>query len=169
MNLTIRKASEKDSSQIVGLINSAYRGEASKVGWTTEADLVDGERITNEGLIEILHRPKSYILVVEDQQEIVGSVHCQIENGETFYFGMLAVRPKLQASGIGKLLLRRVETEAQEHRCRRIRLTVINHRPEVIAYYQRQGFVLNGLEHAFPLPDLVKVEGIKLLEMEKHL
>ena len=41
----MRVASAADAPALVDLINSAYRGESSKAGWTTEADLLGGQRV----------------------------------------------------------------------------------------------------------------------------
>jgi len=164
----MRFAEAKDAKEIADLLNSAYRGEGSKVGWTTEADLVDGLRTTQEEVQTLISTPQNYFILMGDSR-ISACVFVKIENLQTLYFGMLAVRPELQAKGVGKELLKHIEAFARKKGLSRIRLSVINLRDELIAFYIRQGFCLTGNEEAFPLPDLVKVGGITLLEMEKKL
>lgn len=152
------------------LINSAYRGDHSKQGWTTEADLVDGLRIVEEELNELIHKNGSRILVLfDDNNKLIGSIHTQHENDETLYFGMLAVEPTLQGQGIGKKLIQAVIELANDLKCKEIRILVIQLRSELIAYYERLGFKKSGKKEDFPLPHLTKVPNIYLIEMIKSL
>ena len=99
--LTFRVAAEDDVPALVALIESAYRGDASRIGWTTEADLLEGQRTDPEGIAAVVASPGSIMLAVERDGELVAC--CQLEHrGEHAYFGMFAVSPELQGAGLGK-------------------------------------------------------------------
>ncbi|HXH75000.1 MAG TPA: GNAT family N-acetyltransferase [Bacteriovoracaceae bacterium] len=168
---TFINAIPADAVEISNLLNSAYRGEGSKVGWTTEADLVSGERTDAVKIESLIKEAGSHFILCIDIESkyIIGCVHVKQENSETAYFGMLAVRPNLQANGIGKALIRQVQEFAISKDHKQIRITVINLRDEILAFYNRLGFMFTGREEVFPLGDLVKVKGLKLLELIKKL
>jgi N-acetylglutamate synthase-like GNAT family acetyltransferase len=152
-NLTIRNASLKDAKEIVDLVNSAYRGESSKQGWTTEADLLDGIRTDEDAIKEIIARPKSVVLLChDDANALIGCVHLQQREQEV-YLGMLTVYPQLQGGGIGKKLLRCAEAWARNVRANEMAMTVISIRSELIAWYERHGYVRTGDTKAFPSSD----------------
>lgn len=167
----IERARPEDAAAIAKLLNSAYRGEGSKVGWTTEADLVGGVRATPEIVANLIHENGSHFLLARNQAsgELLGCVHLREEGEATLYFGMLAVRPDLQAKGLGKQLINGVEAHARRAGLSKVRMTVINFRPELIAYYQRMGYRPTGKQEAFPNKSDVLVEGIVLLEFAKVL
>jgi N-acetylglutamate synthase-like GNAT family acetyltransferase len=165
--MTIRKAHEADAPFIAQLINSAYRGESSRAGWTTEADMVGGERINTEGVLNLMREPRSYFLVIEEENEIKATVHLHQEHSGSLYLGMLAVRPTEQSRGFGRELLEAIDREARDLGSREVRLTVIEIRDELIAYYERKGFRLTGNAFAFPYPGDLKIPGLRLLEMVK--
>ncbi len=166
----IRKALKPDAEALATLINSAYRGDSSRAGWTTEADMVSGDRINAEGVLSLMQEKDSFFLLyLDEQDELLGCVHLHQENPETLYFGMLAVEPKSQAKGVGRQLLQAIEAESIKLKCQQLRLTVIEIRDELIAYYERNGFRLTGAEYPFPYPANLKIPGLKLLEMIKPL
>lgn len=110
--MKISEASDKDVIQICALVNSAYRGETSNKGWTTEADLLDGIRMDEATLLHHLNEQESVILkCINENHEITGCVYLKNES-EHLYLGMLTVAPHLQANGIGKLLLTAAEEKA---------------------------------------------------------
>lgn len=167
--MIFRKALPDDAERVSALVNSAYRGESSKAGWTTEADLVDGERTNPDLIQEIISTKHNQIFVVEKDNLIIGSLHLIQEDLETLYAGMLAVEPTLQAGGVGKFMLNKVFELGAEVKVKKIRITVISVRPELIKYYERLGFELTGKEEPFPHPELAKVEDLHFLEMIKRL
>ncbi len=148
MNISI--ASPADVPALNTLINSAYRGEHSKKGWTTEADLLDGIR-TNEAILsEMINKPGAVMLVARnDEQAISGTVYLENQAG-TLYLGMLTVSPELQAGGIGKKLLQGAEIYAKKENAGAIYMTVISVRHELIAWYERHGYVKTGERKPFP-------------------
>ena len=96
----------------VALIQSAYRGDASRAGWTTEADILEGQRTDPEGVLEVIKSPDSRLLTVEREGRIVAC--CQLEHrGDHAYFGMFAVSPVLQGTGLGKVIISEAERQAR--------------------------------------------------------
>lgn len=145
-------ATIEDIPALVSLINSAYRGEASKKGWTTEADLLEGELRTDiPTLIEIMSRPDAVILKYTTAEKVItGSVFLEKQE-RGLYLGMLSVSPLQQAGGIGKQLMKAAEQHAREKNCPCIFMNVISVRSELIAWYERLGYQLT--EERTPLPD----------------
>lgn len=145
---------------VVELVESAYRGDSSRAGWTTEADLLDGQR-TDPGAVEALvgggESGRGVVLVAEDiTGELAGC--CAVEpaggHGGAAYFGMFAVRPVLQGGGIGRLLLGAAERYAGEQlKAASMRMHVIRQRDELIAWYRRLGYAPTGETAPFPYGD----------------
>jgi GNAT superfamily N-acetyltransferase len=157
--LQFRDAVVADVPVIVALVESAYRGDASRAGWTTEADLLDGQRIDPAGVAAAIDKPGSRVLLAEQAagagRDAGLLACCHIEKqGSDCYFGMFSVRPGLQGSGIGKAMLARAEHLARmEWGCTRVRMTVIDVRDELIAWYQRRGYRRTGEYRPFPYGD----------------
>ncbi|MEU3908884.1 GNAT family N-acetyltransferase [Streptomyces goshikiensis] len=151
--LNFRSAVEADVPELVKLVESAYRGEASRGGWTTEADYLDGQRTDENGVRQIISAPDGVLLVVERAGELVAC--CQLEHrGDHAYFGMFAVRPGLQGAGLGKEILAEAERRARETwQATEMRMTVVNVREELIAYYVRRGYRRTGELSPFPYGD----------------
>lgn len=145
----ITKATLQDIPALNILINSAYRGETSKKGWTTEANLLEGKRTNEEELTETILNPKNTILKYIENNKIIGSV-LLVEKEHQLYLGMLTVSPELQNSGIGKKLLAEAENHAKVLGLSSIIMTVISVREELIAWYKRHGYVDTGEREAFP-------------------
>src|SRR5687767_3089244 len=151
--LSHRDARTGDVAAIVALVESAYRGESSKKGWTTEADLLDGQRTDPEGVQALIDAAGSRIVLVERGDELLACAHLE-RRGEWAYFGMFAVRPELQGGGIGNAVLAACERTAREDwRCSEMRMTVISVRPELIAWYARRGYRATGETKPFPYGD----------------
>lgn len=155
--LRFRFAEELDAAAIADLVESGYRGERSRAGWTTEADLLDGQRIDVEGVLEVVRDPDSRVLLAE--REVEGSVEllgcAQLERKPDYaYFGMFSVRPGLQNAGIGRSVLGEAERIAREDwGLAAMRMSVIVQRAELIAWYERRGYVRTGEFLPFPYGD----------------
>ncbi len=144
MSSKITHAVIEDIPQLVSLVNSAYRGEASKKGWTTEADLLDGIRTDEASLYIILNKPAAVILkYLNEENEIAGCVYLE-KNNDELYLGMLSVLPEEQAQGIGKQLMKASEDYAQDYKLKAVVITVISVRTELIAWYERRGYKQTG-------------------------
>ena len=151
--LHYRDATVDDIPALVRLVTSAYRGEASRAGWTTEADLLDGERIDPAVLRADIERPRSRVLVAERDGVPVACAHVAVE-GDAGYFGMFAVRPDLQGGGMGHALLAEAERVVRdEWSLPALRMTVIDARGELIAWYERRGYRRTGVVKPFPYGD----------------
>jgi ribosomal protein S18 acetylase RimI-like enzyme len=151
--LSFRAAAEADIDAIVALVESAYRGESSRAGWTTEADLLDGRRTGPDEIGEYLARPRSLILLAERDGDLLACAHVAEESGAG-YFGMFSVRPTLQGNGLGKRVLAEAERIVRETwRLPAMRMTVIDSRAELIAFYERRGYRRTGVFKPFPYGD----------------
>lgn len=150
--MIISIASTNDIPALVPLVNSAYRGDASRKGWTTEADLLKGELRTDAPtLLETMSKPgATFLKCTSEEGRIIGCVYLQKEE-RGLYLGMLTVSPELQAGGIGKQLLAAASVHAKENGCPVIFMGVISLRHELIAWYERHGYYLTGKTK--PLPD----------------
>ena len=151
--LTFRPATLTDIPALIALVTSAYRGDASKQGWTTEADMLDGQRIDAEALRHDIERTDSRILLALENGEVLACAHVAIEDA-TGYFGMFAVSPDQQGSGVGKRLMAEAERLAREDwGLPGMRMTVIDIRDELIAFYERRGYARTGRKKPFPYGD----------------
>jgi ribosomal protein S18 acetylase RimI-like enzyme len=150
---TFRAAVRDAVEALVALLESAYRGDSSRTGWTTEADLLEGQRTDPEGVRAVLAAPGSMMLAVERDGTLVAC--CQLERrGDVAYFGMFAVRPELQGDGLGKAVLAEAErTVAAEWGSREMQMTVIRQREDLIAWYERRGYKRTGEFTPFPYGD----------------
>lgn len=151
--LCFRPAGVLDIPAVVALVESAYRGVASKVGWTTEADLLGGQRTDPEDVRKCIERAQSVVLLAERDAELIACCHVAAEDGAG-YFGMFSVRPMLQGGGIGKQVIAEAERIVREDwRLPAMRMTVIDVRDELIAFYERRGYVRTGIKKPFPYGD----------------
>ncbi len=152
-DLIITTFIEQNADEVVALVNSAYRGEGSKKGWTTEADLIEGTlRIDKDSLYKMLDRPGSVVLTCKDADTVVGCVYLK-KDDEGLYLGMLSVSPSMQGSGTGKKLLQAAEEHAIETGAKYIVMSVIDLRHELIAWYERHGYKRTGETKPFPADD----------------
>ena len=152
-SLTVRTASAGDVRAIVALVQSAYRGEASRAGWTTEADLLDGQRTDVDEVATLIGAPASRILLCEQGGVLLASAHLE-KHAATCHFGMFAVRPDRQGSGLGQAMLAEAERIARdEWGCREMQMIVITLRTELIAWYERRGYRRTGVFRPFPYGD----------------
>ena len=171
--LSFRPANHADIPALVALVTSAYRGDVSRQGWTTEADLLDGQRIDPDVLARDIGRARSRILVAERAGEMLAYAHVAEEDGAG-YFGMFSVRPDLQGGGVGKAMLAESERIAREEwQLPTMRMTVIDIRDELIAFYERRGYARTGIKKPFPYGDerygIPKREDLRFEILEKPL
>ena len=152
--LNFRLANHADIPALIELVESAYRGDASRAGWTTEADMLDGQRIDAENLQKSLDALDSRIIVAEKDGELLACCHLEKQGNDAAYFGMFSVRPGQQGAGIGKLLLAEAERQARDDfQCPRMDMTVIDIRDSLIEFYERRGYVRTGIHKPFPYGD----------------
>ncbi len=144
IDIKLHIAELKNAGKITALVNSVYRGENSKKGWTTEADFLSGIRITEEKVKETIELKDNVIILARIDGKIIGCVH--LENAGSYsYLGMLSVDVNCQDKGIGKILINECERYTKEVLgLSEIRMKVISRRTELIEYYNRRGYVSTG-------------------------
>ena len=196
--LAFRTATPADVDAIVALVESAYRGDASRLGWTTEADFLDGRRTGADDVLTQIERPQSRMLLAEQSGILLACAHVAIDTlthhetvgqavpqagsaidpvtteTRTAYFGMFSVRPGLQNAGIGKAVLAEAERIAcDEWQLSTMQMTVIDIRTELIAWYERRGYRRTGITKPFPYGDarfgLPKRNDLRFEILEKTL
>jgi GNAT superfamily N-acetyltransferase len=171
--LTFRAATPADAETVVALVESAYRGDSSRAGWTTEADFLDGRRTGADDVLAQIARPHSIVLLAERDGELLACAHVAVEDGAG-YFGMFSVVPGLQGGGIGKQVLAEAERIAREDFGQSaMQMTVIDIRDELIAYYERRGYRRTGVFKPFPYGDarfgLPRRDDLRFEVLEKRL
>lgn len=177
--LRFRRATLADAEGLSQLVNSAYRGDSSRRGWTTEADLLDGQRTDPAFLRELINHPNTVIFVAEQSAagaapiEMIGSVQLEKIAGAGCYLGMFTVRPDLQGLGIGKIFMSEAETWIRDNwNSKFIEMTVITLRQELIAFYERRGYQFTGEIRPFHGDErfgIQKRSGIELGVWRKNL
>ena len=192
----LRQAEANDIDALEQLLNRCYR---QAEGWTNEADLIGGIRTTKDELLAVIADPRHYIFIYpktttgerdgEETGELLGCIAVDIKDeadtnqhagNKKAYIGMFAVLPELQGHGIGHQILQAAETFAQRHlqsntsksaqNSVRLTMSILSHRPELLAYYQRRGYQLNGNSMPFPIDGNngePKRQDLELLELEK--
>lgn len=153
-DVTFTVASLGDVPAVVALVESAYRGEASRVGWTTEADLLAGQRTDGDLVTELLERPNSLVILAWRDEQLVGCCHVAGVGPGVATFGMFAVTPGEQGGGIGRAILSEAERVARARwQVARMQMTVLSLRGDLIAYYRRRGYLPTGAVEPFPYGD----------------
>lgn len=153
-NTRFAVAAAADIGDIVRLVNGAYRGESSRRGWTTEADLLGGQRTDAGEIGKMIGATGSAILLLHDPAGLCACVHLERRPGALCYLGMLTVRPDLQGGGIGRELLAAAESYARRFfGAHFMEMSVIDARRELIAWYQRRGYEPTGEIRPFPYGD----------------
>jgi GNAT superfamily N-acetyltransferase len=150
--ISVRDGTLADVEAIVTLVESAYRGDASRAGWTTEADLLVGRRTDPREVTRLLTTDGNVLLLaVTADGEAVGTCHLQRREAGTAYFGLFAVRPTAQGDGIGSRLLAAAEERARRAwNVRVMEMTVLGQRDELIAWYRRKGYRPTGETNPWP-------------------
>lgn len=169
-DLVFQKATPSDVPSLLALIRSAYRGESSRAGWTTEADFVTDDRIDETGLLQKINAPNGLVLVArsaaasspeDDDAPPPPLACCEIlrhpEPSKIAYLGLFSVSPTLQNGGIGKKVLAEAERLARETLGAEVMdLQTLWMRDELIAYYERRGYhVVKGETRPFPYEHMV--------------
>lgn len=161
---------------IADLVNSAYRGESSRQGWTTEADYLGGQRTDAETLArDLAAQAGAVLLTLREVADgpLMGCVWLEPAEAGVWYLGMLTVRPNLQDRRLGRTMLEAAERYVREQGANRVRMTVVHIRDTLIAWYERRGYVPTGARRPFPYADLrfgePKREDLEFIVMEKAL
>ncbi len=148
-----RLAALADVPTIVQLVNRAYRGDSGREGWTTESDLLSGQRTDEAMLQDIIASPSQVLMLCHLRADLVGCVHLA-RHAEQSYLGMFTIDPRHQTGGIGKGFLAAAEAWMAKHwRTREIEMTVLVQRDELIHWYQRRGYLRTEERRPFPYGD----------------
>lgn len=150
---TFRVADPADSPAIVDLVESAYRGDSSRAGWTTEADLLGGQRTDLEAVDELIGATDSQVVLLVVDGELAACCHLAREAPDTVYFGLFAVRPDAQGRGLGSAMVAEADRRTRKWGAGRLRMTVISARVDLLAWYHRLGFEPTGATEPFPYGD----------------
>ncbi len=149
-SITFRDATLADIDAVVALIESAFRGEVSRAGWTTEADILDGQRTDIAEMTQIISGIRSRVRLAFQSEILVGCVRIEQEENAG-YIGMVSVSPTMQSAGIGRQVLAEAERVIRDElRLTRARMTVIGQRDTLIAWYERRGYSVSGNRQPFP-------------------
>ncbi len=157
MTLTFRIAATDDVDDVLALVRLAYRGEESRASWTSEADLIDDQRIDHAGVSAKITDPTGMVLLAATPDDpLVACCEVVRRSADVGYFGMFAVRPTAQAGGLGRTVLAEAERRAREtFGVSTMEMTVIGQRTELINWYVRRGYTLTGEHRPFPYDGLV--------------
>ena len=145
-----------DYADVAELANLAYRGATRDTGWNTEASLIEGPRLTEDRLCEdMVNKPDAHLLLYRETQEgpLLGTVWLEPAGGDTWYLGLLIIRPEIQNRSLGRTLLAAAEDFVRHHGARSVRMTVINARTLLIDWYVRRGYTRTGEIQPFPYGD----------------
>lgn len=148
----MRLAGAEDAPAVAALVESAYRGEESLTGWTSEAGFIEGDRTSADEILSLIRNPLARFVLAFDGSDLVGCALIKNDSGEG-YFGMFSVRPARQGGGLGKRLMAEAEKAARETwNCKSMKLTVISIRDELISFYERRGYRRTATE-PFPFDE----------------
>jgi len=168
-------AADSDLDAVAALVNSAYRGETSRAGWTTEADYLDGQRTDAATLRrDLAETAGAVLLTLRDAPlgPILGTVWLEPAQDDAWYLGMLTVNPELQARQLGRTMLEAAEAYAVERGAKRIEMTVVQIRDTLIAWYERRGYARTGETRPFPYDDALfgvpRRDDLAFIVMEKR-
>lgn len=172
--MKLSPATPPDLPDLLALIESAYRGDSARAGWSHEADLLDGQRTDLEALDAALADPAQHLLILRDGDRIAACVSLTDRGEGLAYFGLLTVDPRRQATGIGRMMLAAAEDHAvADLGAKRIEMTVIAQRAELVAWYERRGYVLSGERRPFPFDEprfgLPRRDDLEFVVLEKQI
>jgi ribosomal protein S18 acetylase RimI-like enzyme len=154
--MLLKEAVEADYPEIVELANLAFRGKGEVASWNTEGDFIEGARLTVGVLRKDLGaKPEAHLLTHREEGTgaLLGTVWLEAKQEGVWYLGLLTIRPDLQKKQLGRILLATAEEFARSRGGRRIRMSVVNVRHALIAWYERRGYVLTGETQPFPYGD----------------
>lgn len=170
--MSISTAQQKDIPALVSLMDNAYRGEGSKQGWTSEADLFIGNKRTDEEtIIKLINKPGSVFFKYTNEHGIIeGCVYLHKKESK-LYLGMFSVAPSAQGKGIGTKILNAADAYAKEHRCSLIHMTVITIREDLIAWYEKNGYKRTEKVLPFPVDERfgIPTQPLEMIVLEKQV
>jgi GNAT superfamily N-acetyltransferase len=170
----LRRALAGDFADVVALTNRAYRDTGEGASWNVET-MIEGERLTLASLeADLAAHPDAELLIWRDAAGAhLGHVWLEPQADGAWYLGLLTVRPDRQDQGLGRALLAASERYARDHGATRIRMTVVDLRDTLIAWYERRGYALTGERQPWPYHDSSigrpTVDGLGFVVLERAL
>lgn len=169
--LKYRLAINTDIAQLVKLINAAYR-QKNENTWTTEAEIVMGERISYAQLEQLFKNHNFHLLVAEQNNQVVACIGLTFDESSV-EIGTFAISPNWQNQGLGKLVLDNAEKYAKDIQfdLKTYVMWVLSVRTELIAFYERRGYIQTGVVEDYPLDADVGIPQVDLhlVEMMKGI
>jgi GNAT superfamily N-acetyltransferase len=163
----LEKARHDQAQAIADLVNLAYRGET---GWTRETHLIQGDRTNRQEVETAMTHPRGYFFIVNHPQKLASCIYIVKEN-DYANIGFFSVHPNLQGKGLGKYVLEQAETFALSTLgLHKFVMFVISQRPELIAFYQRRGYLRTSRVETYPLHlgiGVPKISGLTIEYLEK--
>lgn len=144
-----------DAEPLADLVNSAYRGIGGRRGWTHEAELISGGRASSSDVAAMISHGSTTVLVRrgDNSTALLGCVAVEVDGANKCTISMLAIAPELQAAGLGRALLADAEHFAADKGATIAKITVVQQREALIAWYERRGYRRTGSHEAFPYGD----------------
>jgi ribosomal protein S18 acetylase RimI-like enzyme len=148
-------AAATDAASLADLVNAAYRGTKGRRGWTHEAELIAGGRATAKDVAAMIADRATTVLVRRSPSPpaLIGCIAVEMNGAHRCTISMLAVAPELQAGGLGRSLLADAEEFAAGQGATIAKMTVVQQRESLIAWYERRGYRRTGALQAFPYGD----------------
>ncbi|NNH26031.1 MULTISPECIES: GNAT family N-acetyltransferase [Acinetobacter] len=153
--LKYRLANASDVESLVALINQAYRTNTGS-SWTSEQDIVTGDRINHQQLLESLNQQNFSLFVAEivehSESALVACVGLAFQHSSV-EIGTFCVASDWQNQGIGKQVLAYAEQKAFAIFPTLIsyEMFVLDARIELIQYYERCGYSKTACIESYPI------------------
>jgi len=155
-SVSIRTANRRDLPALISLINKAFAIET----------FLEGTRTDEERLSATMR--DGDLLMAERDGQAVACVYVELR-GEQAYFGMLAVDPAQQGKGLGKFMTMAAERHGRKHECKRMDISVLSLRPELLPFYRALGYSETGTEDFRPSRPLREGTACHCIVMSKPL
>jgi ribosomal protein S18 acetylase RimI-like enzyme len=130
----VREATPSDMAEMIPIVNAAFAVEK----------FIDGTRTDEEHMSEMM-RKGTFLIAEDDAGKIAASVYTELR-GDRAYFGMLAVDPSRQGSGLGRTMIEAAEEFSRKKRAQFMDILVLSLRPELPELYRKFGYVETGTE-----------------------
>jgi predicted N-acetyltransferase YhbS len=159
-DLAIVQAELADVPALVDIINEAYEVETGSTGVSFKHTkrIIPASSDEAELREQVAGGQAFKALQDGDGDRIMGVIVVQPFKDEDtgddrMYFGPLAVDPAVAGRGVGRALVRFVEARAAAAGCASVDISVVNHRTDILPWYQAKlGYVPVGTG-PFPVPD----------------
>lgn len=148
-SIKLIEAQADDLHKIADIVNQAYRG----AGWTSEAELISGPRVDLQTLQEIAGGGTIVFAAKDNGAALHGCVSLSPAESGQWYLSMLAVHPAVQTAGTGKAIMAAAENYARDNGATAVKISVIQQRDSLIAWYERRGYRKTGAVEPFPYDD----------------